>query len=167
MWGFEAGGGVAFAVGGGLGGEIFGFGAVAAGFGGRVLVCGVEEVGFEVRVVGDGLDDLAASSGVGMDFWESSRTLLRTLEVSGVIGDLGVCFAGAGAGVCDCVFLAGAVGAFEAALALVVVGFEVAASVDFARVVDFLVVSGISDSTGSEMTFFGLPLFLTTSEDIL
>jgi hypothetical protein len=48
------------------------------------------------------------------------------------------------------------------------VGFTTfgAAFVDFARVVDFLV-SGESTSTGSEMTFLGLPLFLATSEDML
>jgi vacuolar-type H+-ATPase subunit B/Vma2 len=39
--------------------------------------------------------------------------------------------------------------------------------VDFALVVVFLVASNISTSTGSEMTFLGLPLFFTTSEDIL
>lgn len=42
-----------------------------------------------------------------------------------------------------------------------------AAFVDFARVVVFFVASGISTSTGSEMTFLGLPLFFTTSEDML
>lgn len=42
-----------------------------------------------------------------------------------------------------------------------------AALVDFARVVVFFVASGISTSTGSEMTFLGLPLFFTTSEDML
>jgi hypothetical protein len=41
-----------------------------------------------------------------------------------------------------------------------------AAFVDFARVV-VIFVSGTSTSTGSEMTFLGLPLFLATSEDIL
>lgn len=41
------------------------------------------------------------------------------------------------------------------------------AFVDFARVVVFLVPSGISTSTGSEMTFLGLPLFFTASEDML
>lgn len=46
-------------------------------------------------------------------------------------------------------------------------GFDVVAFVDFARVVDFFVNSGISTSTGSEITFLGLPLFLTTSEDML
>jgi hypothetical protein len=42
-----------------------------------------------------------------------------------------------------------------------------AAFVDFARVVVFFVASGISTSTGSEMAFLGLPLFFTTSEDML
>jgi hypothetical protein len=68
--GFAVGGGcegVAFAAGGGLGGEIFDFATVAAGFWG-VLVCGVEGGGFEARIVGDGLEDLAASSGVGIGF---------------------------------------------------------------------------------------------------
>jgi hypothetical protein len=42
------------------------------------------------------------------------------------------------------------------------------AFVDFALVVVvFLVASDISTSTGSEMTFLGLPLFFTISEDIL
>ncbi len=42
-----------------------------------------------------------------------------------------------------------------------------AALVDFALVVVFFVASGISTSTGSEMTFLGLPLFFTTSEDMI
>ena len=41
------------------------------------------------------------------------------------------------------------------------------AFVDFARVVLFFVLSDISTSTGSEITFLGLPLFFATSEDIL
>ena len=53
-------------------------------------------------------------------------------------------------------------GATEAAFTVFVVVF-----VDFARVVAFLVVSGNSTSTGSEMTFFGLPLFFATSADIV
>lgn len=39
--------------------------------------------------------------------------------------------------------------------------------VDFALVADFPSMSGFSTSIGSERTFFGLPLFLTTSEDIV
>jgi hypothetical protein len=50
------------------------------------------------------------------------------------------------------------------ALAVAVFG---PAFVDFALVVVFLVVSGTSTSTGSEMTFLGLPLFFTASEDML
>ena len=42
-----------------------------------------------------------------------------------------------------------------------------AAFVDFALVVLFFASLGISISTGSEMTFLGLPLFFTTSEDML
>ena len=42
-----------------------------------------------------------------------------------------------------------------------------AALVDFALVVVFFAPSGISTSTGSVMTFFGLPLFLATSVGIL
>lgn len=55
--------------------------------------------------------------------------------------------------------------AFEAlVVALVVFG---PALVDFALVVTFFAPSGTSASTGSVMTFFGLPLFLATSVDIL
>lgn len=39
--------------------------------------------------------------------------------------------------------------------------------VDFALVVVFFVPSGTSVSTGSEIVFLGLPLFFTTSEDML
>lgn len=42
-----------------------------------------------------------------------------------------------------------------------------AALVDFDRVVAFFAFSGTSASTRSEMTFLGLPLFLTTSADML
>lgn len=41
------------------------------------------------------------------------------------------------------------------------------AFVDFALAAVFFVVSSISTSMGSEMTFLGLPLFFTTSEDML
>lgn len=186
-WGFVVGGAVAFGAGGGLGGDMFGFAAVAVGSGRGVVVCGVG-AGSESRCFGDGLEDSAASSDLRMVSWESSRTLLRILEVSGVTGVFGGCFAGAGGGVCDSGFFAGGDGAFEvvafcggrelaagldaeafagvAVFALGVLDFEAAALVDFARIVDFLVVSGISDSTGSEMTFLGLPLFLAISEDI-
>jgi hypothetical protein len=55
--------------------------------------------------------------------------------------------------------------AFDAlVVALVVFG---PALVDFALVVTFFAPSGTSTSTGSVMTFFGLPLFLATSVDIL
>jgi hypothetical protein len=39
--------------------------------------------------------------------------------------------------------------------------------VDFALVVVFFEPSGTSISTGSEIVFLGLPLFFTTSEDML
>ncbi len=42
-----------------------------------------------------------------------------------------------------------------------------AAFVDFALVVVFFVPSGTSISTGVETAFLGLPLFFTTSEDML
>lgn len=54
-----------------------------------------------------------------------------------------------------------------AGVAVAFTGLVGAAFVDFARVLAFFVVSGRSTSTGSEMTFFGLPLFLVTSADIL
>jgi hypothetical protein len=112
------------------------------------------------------------------------------LDVSGVTGDFGACFTGAGGGVCGSTFALGtgrvpaafcggegfADGfdtaalegeTFAGAVAFALVVFEVVAFVDFARVVVFLVTSAISGSTGSGMTFLGLPLFLTMSEDIL
>jgi hypothetical protein len=55
--------------------------------------------------------------------------------------------------------------AFDAlVVAFVVLG---AALVDFALVAVFFAPSGTATSTGSVMTFFGLPLFLATSVDIL
>lgn len=63
-----------------------------------------------------------------------------------------------------------AVEGFADAVLFAVFGFGAAAGafVDFALVVaGFLIVSANSDSTGSETTFLGLPLFFTTSEDIL
>lgn len=57
-------------------------------------------------------------------------------------------------------------GAFADALLAAFVTFG-AAFVDFARDVVVFLVSGNSTSTGSIMTFLGLPLFLATSADIL
>lgn len=57
-------------------------------------------------------------------------------------------------------------GAFADALLTPFVTFG-AAFVDFAREVVVFLVSGNSTSTGSIMTFLGLPLFLATSADML
>lgn len=105
-------------------------------------------------------------------------------------GDFGACSTGA-VGACGSTFALGTGGGFPAAFcggrgafaffdaavlegeafvgvaAFTLVTFEVVAFVDFARVVVFFMTSGASGSTGSGTTFFGLPLFLTISEDIL
>lgn len=165
-------------------------GDAGVGFEGFIVGEGAER-GFEAEevvlvgnVVGDGFDDFAGSSGGATFFAESSRTLLRILDVSGVTGVLGCVFAGgsgvvsgAGGGL-EVAFGVGAgasigfvadlaaVDVFADAAGFVLVVFAVAL-VDFAREVVFFVVSGISESMGSERTFLGLPLFFTTSEDIL
>jgi hypothetical protein len=52
-----------------------------------------------------------------------------------------------------------------ACLAGIEVVEEDVAFVDFCRVVAFFGASGFSETTESKTTFFGLPLFLTTSAD--
>jgi hypothetical protein len=107
---------------------------------------------------------------------------------SGDIETLTVDFGGVGVGFCGAV--AGDAGGLGAAftcgvelVVVLVIGFSAtggfadvggagfttfgAAFVDFARVVAFFVPSDILISTGSEMTFLGLPLFFTASEDML
>jgi hypothetical protein len=144
-------------------------------------------VGFETVVAADGREGFVGCSGDGTLFEDSSRTLLRIFDVSGVTGVFAVAFVGAAAGFGGATFAgAGGGDATLGGTAGFVTGFGTgfsaiigfggavvdafttfgAAFVDFARVVDFLV-SGESTSTGSEMTFLGLPLFLATSEDML
>lgn len=126
------------------------------------------------RVASDGFEDFAGSAGAGMVFADISRTFPNILDVSGVTGGFEAGFEGAGVGALDSVFVAAGVvgaGGFGAGFdAVVIIGAFFAglgaALVDFALVVDFFV-SGKSISMGSEMTFLGLPLFLTISVDIL
>jgi hypothetical protein len=152
------------------------------------------EVGVEASeeiVVLNGLENFAGSGGPGTRFADSSRAFSNILEVSGVTEDLAGAFVGAGAlGFISVFGEAGRVGAegfgvgfatggtatldFEAvgaiealfvALGVVFADFSVV-FVDFALVADFFV-SGNSISMGSDMTFLGLPLFLTTSADMM
>jgi len=142
-------------------------------------------------VVGDGFEDFAGSEGAGTVFADSSRTFSKIFDVSGVTGGFVVGFEGAGVGGLDSAFIdaaavgaggfgagfatgggvaagfdaVAAIGAFLVAVGAVFAGFG-AAFVDFALVVDFFA-SGRSISMGSEMTFLGLPLFFTTSADML
>jgi len=138
--------------------------------------------------VGDGLEDFDGFAAGGTVFEANSRTCSNILEVSGVTGGFDASFEGdvagdfvsdfadGGLGVAggfEAVCAGGVVdfdgvagfGAFFVAIGAVLVGFS-AAFVDFALVVDFFV-SGRSISIGSEMTFLGLPLFLTASADML
>jgi hypothetical protein len=151
------------------------------------------EASLEEMLVGDGFEDVAESAGAGTLFADSSRTFSNILEASGFVGGFGGAFEASGVDCLDSVFEdGGGVGAegFEAAFAVggvIVAGFDKvgaigvflvavavavgfialgAAFVDFALFVDFFS-SGISSSTGSEMIFLGLPLFLTTSADML
>jgi hypothetical protein len=164
---------------------------------GRGVVGGVDEVfegcveASDERVVGDGFEAFAVSAGAGTLFADRSRTFSNILEVSGVTGGFEVGFEGAAVGAFDSVFVDAALGGAGGFDALFATGGELAAGfdgivgigvffvaigigftgfgaafVDFALVVDFFI-SGKSTSIGSEMTFLGLPLFLTTSADIL
>lgn len=164
---------------------------LAGGGGGFACVGGAEVV------VGDGADCWGEDGGDEALFaavcWRSSW---RILDVSGVTlgGGGGVfaaaegfgsgCFGGSafeGVGVAGVVFeavfratdgFAGGSGVDLVdgeAFGALVVTFAVlgAAFVDFALVVVFFAGSGTSTSTGSVMTFFGLPLFLAISADML
>jgi hypothetical protein len=144
-------------------------------------------VGFETVLEEDCPVGFVDCSGDGTLFADSSRTLLRIFDVSGVTGAFAVAFVGAAGGFGGATFggtgggdvalggTAGFVTGFRTAFSAII-GFGGAAAdaftafgaafVDFARVVDFLV-SGTSTATGSEMAFLGLPLFLATSEDML
>jgi len=150
------------------------------------LGCEGDGVGFETVVAADGREGFVGCSGDGTLFADSPRTLLRIFDVSGVTGVFAVAFVGVAVGFGGATFAgaggdatlggtAGFVSGFGTGFSAII-GFGGAAVdafttfgaafVDFARVVDFLV-SGESTSTGSEMTFLGLPLFLATSEDML
>ena len=168
----------------GAGGEA-GFGC-EDGAAGYFLGCGG---GALVWAVEDGLeDDWDAPDALLAACWRSS---LRILDDSGLafgaafsaddfvsvfggsaFGDAGVGGEVFGDGFCAVVGFAAASGMgllVAEAFGAVVVALPVlgAALVDFALVVDFFAPSGISTSTGSVMTFFGLPLFFATSVDIL
>jgi hypothetical protein len=118
-------------------------------------------------------------------FWRSSSRIFDDSGVTFTTG-LDAVLGGSAFGVvgaacfeaffCAIVELAGdfavVVATGEALGALVVAlrgGFAglIEAFVDLALVVAFIAPSGISTSTASVMTFFGLPLFLTTSADML
>ena len=115
-------------------------------------------------------------------FSSNSFTCSNIFDVVGVVG-VGFATKGfstaftLGAALFVAVFGAADVPAAFEALFFTVVAFAgvaeaaftvfVAVLVDFARVVAFFMVSGNSTSTGSEMTFFGLPLFFATSADIV
>ncbi len=136
----------------------------------------------------DGVFGVAAvTSGAGGLFVSNPRTLLRILEFAGVtlavegpfadctreglaLAEVEVEEAGLDVGVVVLVF-AFAVAAMlfveRAALEALAVGGvddSEAALVDFCRVVLFWTGSGFSSGIGSETAFFGLPLFLTTSD---
>lgn len=179
--GFEARGGTCEGF-GGFGFEEAGFAAVDAfaAFEGR----GADS---EVMVVVEGLVKFAGSGDAGTVFAASWRTCCNILEVTGVSGAFGAGLEGAVAGGFGSVFAdADGLGAGDFGTAFVAwaweteaIGFDAtvdaivdafagfgAAFVDFALVVDFFF-SGNSISMRSEMTFLGLPLFLTTSADML
>jgi hypothetical protein len=133
----------------------------------------------------DGFENFTGSAAEGAVFGYCSRSLFNIFDVSGVVDVLTVGFAEAGAGFCAAA-AEGLLAPFGAT-GLLAMGLDTGFSttggfadveafatgvfgpafVDFALVVVFLVASNISTSTGSEMTFLGLPLFFTTSEDIL
>jgi hypothetical protein len=189
--GFEATGGICEGFGVEMGFSVVG-GTVVMGDGvfgdaEEVFVGGADEAG--EMVIGDGLEGFGLSGDAGTLFADSSRTCFNILEVSGVTGGFGGGLEGTsvldfdsafggevGAEGCGAGFvvgeavpagfdIVGAIGAFDVAIGVVFTGFGIA-FVDFARAVDFFF-SGISISMGSEMTFLGLPFFLTTSADML
>jgi hypothetical protein len=144
--------------------------------------------GLEAGVVGEGFEYFSGSAAGGAVFGYCSRSVFNIFDDSGVVEVLVVGFAGAGVVFCDATAedptdLEATFGAADVLAMGLDIGFSATggfadvdvfaagafgpAFVDFARVVVFLVASGISTSTGSEMTFLGLPLFFTTSEDML
>ena len=165
----------------------FGGGLASVGIGlGTDFGCGVGGEGaggFDAAGAGEGLEGFVGSFGWGADFADSSRTWLNIFDVSGGIDVLTVAFAGGGAAVAGSSFVGtgGGGGAALEGIAAFEIGLEAgdtflgvvgvaftafeAVVIDFALLVAFLS-SGISTSMGSVTTFFGLPLFLTTSEDI-
>jgi hypothetical protein len=137
---------------------------------------------------GFGVVVFVASAAEGAAFGCCSRSWLNIFDDSGDTGVLTIGFAVAGgffggtagddpkglfatfgtAGVLAMGFTTGlTTGGGFADVETFATGVFGAALVDFARVVVFFVASGIPTSTGSEMTFLGLPLFFTTSEDML
>lgn len=196
-WGFGAGfvggGGGGFAVADdGLNGTGIGFAGGLAELDDAVVGEGVAFVCIVFAVVGleaidgvDGFENFTASAAGGVVFEYCSRSLFNIFDVSGVVDVLTVGFAEVGAGFCAAA--AEGLNATFGATGLLALGLDTGFSttggfadvdafatgvfgpafVDFALVVVFLVASDISTSTGSEMTFLGLPLFFTTSEDML
>jgi hypothetical protein len=63
------------------------------------LGCEGDGVGFETVVAADGREGLVGCSGDRTLFADSSRTLLKIFDVSGVTGIFAVVFAGAAVGV--------------------------------------------------------------------
>jgi hypothetical protein len=142
----------------------------------------------DVVVVDEGFEEFAGSTVVDADFPYCSRSSFNIFDVSGGVEILAVDFVGAGVGFCSATagdgggLTATSGGGAELAMGLEI-GFSTAggfadaggagfttfgaAFVDFVRVVVFFVPSDSSTSTGSEITFLGLPLFFTTSEDML
>lgn len=137
-----------------------------------------------------GLSAGSTASGTIEDFRAGrSRTWLRILDDSGLTGDLAVFDEGGGfvfgiffesVGVFTVAVVSFDIGLFavavpfagivvDAALGFTVFAFtgDVADLVDFFLVITPFAKSGASASTGSSITFFGLPLFLAISEDIL
>jgi hypothetical protein len=191
--GFAAGGGVGLAAAGdGLNGAGAGFMEGLVGLedvvlGGAAFVWAVGAGGgLDAVEVVDGFDTFVGSADGGAALGYCSRSLFNIFDDSGETGVLTVGFAGTGEGFCDVAVPRGLCATFAAAGVLAMgldTGFSTTggfadgdafatgvfgpAFVDFALVVDFLVASGISTSTGSEMTFLGLPLFFTASADML
>jgi hypothetical protein len=191
--GFVGGGGGGFAVADdGLNGTGIGFAGGLAELDdavvgeGAAFVCIVfAGVGLEAIDGVDGFENFTASAAGGVVFGYCSRSLFNIFDVSGVVDVLTVGFAEVGAGFCAAA--AEGLNATVGATGLLALGLDTGFSttggfadvdafatgvfgpafVDFALVVVFLVASDISTSTGSEMTFLGLPLFFTTSEDML
>jgi len=157
--------------------------------GGGAFVCaGNDGGGLGTVEVGVCFESFEGSAAGGAVLGNCSRSPFNIFDDSGDTDVLTVGFAGAGGSFdgdvvetpdgLDATFRAAAelamgldigfsaTGGFADVDALAVAVFG-PAFVDFALVVVFFVVSGTSTSTGSEMTFLGLPLFFTASEDML